>query len=134
MQLMNEGAVWNSFILAAHGRTLLELFRKQIPDVVRALEDTMLRRSEDLAGAYETLDAVDFSRDVLEAHVDRLSVLPVPHCGWCDLGTPDRVGRCVRRMATVTPPPMDTHAVPLVLRHSHAAMMKLSGTTGTIRT
>ena len=106
MQLMSEGAVWNSFILTAGGQTLLELFREQIPEAVRALEGGLARRREDLAGVYAGLDSVDFSRDVLEEHVDRLSVLPVPHCGWCDLGTPDRVGRCVRRIATVTPPPM----------------------------
>jgi mannose-1-phosphate guanylyltransferase len=134
MQLMSEGAVWNSFILAVRGRTLLELFRKQIPDVVRALEGAMSRRPEDLDGAYATLESVDFSRDVLEEHVDRLSVLSVPHCGWCDLGTPDRVGRCVRWMATATPPPMDTPSVPLVLRQSHAAMTRLSVAAETIRT
>jgi hypothetical protein len=45
----------------------------------------------DLREAYEALPSSDFSRDVLEVGIERLSVLAVPSCGWSDLGTPERV-------------------------------------------
>jgi hypothetical protein len=57
-----------------------------------------------LTRTYEELGSFDFCRDVLEGLEDRLSVLPVPPCGWSDLGTPDRVARCVDRIAD-TPRP-----------------------------
>jgi hypothetical protein len=42
---------------------------------------------------YERLPLLDFSRDILQHQTARLSVLPVPRCGWNDLGTPRRVGQ-----------------------------------------
>ncbi len=41
---------------------------------------------------------LDFSRDLLEGHEAALSVLPVPACGWSDLGTPHRVGETLRKL------------------------------------
>jgi mannose-1-phosphate guanylyltransferase len=111
LELMGQGAFWNSLILVAEGRTLLELLDKRIPGAVTALWELMAqdrhatREPEVLAGVYEDLDTVDFSRDVLENCVDRLSVLPVPRCGWCDLGTPARVARCAQRLAPRVPSP-----------------------------
>jgi hypothetical protein len=42
---------------------------------------------------YQRLPLLDFSRDILQHQTARLSVLPVPRCGWNDLGTPRRVGQ-----------------------------------------
>lgn len=41
---------------------------------------------------------LDFSRDLLEGREASLCVLPVPACGWSDLGTAYRVGETVRRL------------------------------------
>jgi hypothetical protein len=46
----------------------------------------------------EHLRSVDFSRDVLEGKESMLRVLTVPHCGWTDLGTPERVGAILDRL------------------------------------
>jgi len=40
------------------------------------------------------LPNVDFSRVVLEQAQEGVHVLPVPPCGWTDLGTPRRVSEC----------------------------------------
>ena len=41
----------------------------------------------------------DFSRDVLcNRNVENLRVLPVPQCGWSDLGTPLRVTQTLKRL------------------------------------
>lgn len=110
-ELMGQGGVWNSFILAATGKTLLELFDEKLPAAVTALWGAMDLGLgappcvDALAEAYARLDSYDFCRDVLEGCEDRLSVLPVPRCGWSDLGTPDRVVRCVEQLAPCTSPP-----------------------------
>jgi len=99
--LLSEGGVWNSFILAAQGSTLLELFERRLPRAMSTLRGALAPvgvRAGRIAQAYDTLDPADFSRDVLEGQERRLSVLPVPACGWNDLGTPERVARCVARL------------------------------------
>ena len=105
MRLMAQGGVWNSFVLAASGRTIVRLFEEKLPGVVTKLQATLGRDSgvgpttEVLARTYEELNSFDFCRDVLEGLEARLAVLPVPNCGWSDLGTPDRVARCIGRIA-----------------------------------
>jgi mannose-1-phosphate guanylyltransferase len=103
-ELMRKGGMWNSFIMAATGETLLDLFTRKLSAVVATLWKALAQdfatqpRSGVLASVYEQLDSHDFCRDVLEGCEDRLSVLPVPACGWSDLGTPDRVAHCVEQM------------------------------------
>jgi len=103
-ELMDRGGVWNSFILAAAGRTIVELFEEKLSGVATKLRNALARdtgvgsTTDALARTYEGLGSFDFCRDVLEGVEDRLSVLPVPLCGWSDLGTPDRVARCVDRI------------------------------------
>lgn len=103
-ELMGQGGVWNSFILAAAGRTLIELFEQKLPGVIASLKQALAVNpaaaspAEALARTYEELETFDFCRDVLEGLEHRLSVLSVPHCGWSDLGTPERVARCIDRI------------------------------------
>jgi mannose-1-phosphate guanylyltransferase len=47
---------------------------------------------------YARLPELDFSRHVLEGAEESLRVLPVPACGWSDLGTPKRVAEALRRL------------------------------------
>lgn len=93
-ELRRSGALWNSFVLAANGRTLLGLFERALPELARALgPGTPVPPEAALAAAYDRLATADFSRDVLERSADRLRVLAVPACGWSDLGTPPRLER-----------------------------------------
>jgi mannose-1-phosphate guanylyltransferase len=104
--LIARGAVWNSFIFAATGRTLLRTFEERCPDLVgemRHIVDSPARsavRAARLAGLYEDLPELDFSRDVLQRSPSLTRVLTVPACGWSDLGTPRRVGETVSRYRT----------------------------------
>jgi mannose-1-phosphate guanylyltransferase len=97
-QLMLQGAVWNSFILVATAVALLELFERKLPVVTETLRAAMhpSAPTDALIHAYAGLDSFDFCRDVLEGLEPLLGVLPVPPCGWSDLGTPDRVEHCLR--------------------------------------
>ena len=101
--LIARGAVWNSFIFAATGRTLLRAFEELCPDLVGEMRHIVssaaeaAARAARLAALYEDLPELDFSRDVLQRSPSLLRVLTAPACGWSDLGTPRRVGETVNR-------------------------------------
>lgn len=93
--LIDQGALWNSFIMAASVRTLLGLFDGTFQTAIQAMQGL---EGAQLDQAYQHLRAVDFSRDVLAGNESLLQVLPVPQCGWTDLGTPARVEQTLRRL------------------------------------
>jgi mannose-1-phosphate guanylyltransferase len=112
-ELIRSGGLWNAFIVAASGQALLALFRRRIPRVVEALWAAVQRDLESSRAAratdelYRGLPIIDFSRDILEGQEAELRVLPLPKCGWSDLGTPRRVAETLRR----APRPELTHGV-----------------------
>ena len=99
-ELMRQGSLWNSFILASTGEGLLELFRATRPELLESYgrhlgsHETSARALESL---FRELEPTDFSRDVLEHAPERLVVVRVPPCGWTDLGTPARLAAWVDR-------------------------------------
>ena len=104
-QLVQEGAIWNSFIFAAEGATLLNLFRRRLPIVTDRMAAEVIRAQEmrsdgaALAQFYETLPECDFSRDLLMNCPTPVLAVTAGPCGWSDLGTPERVGRAVGRLS-----------------------------------
>lgn len=97
-ELRRDGALWNSFILVARGGALLDLYEETHPELVDSLLDCLGREGwmpGTLESLYERLPERDFSRDVLARAPEALRVLEVPLCGWTDLGTPERVQRCL---------------------------------------
>lgn len=99
-RLRERGAVVNSMILVARGRTLLNLFYLATPRLLLHFAAHLDGEGGDLGGIYEALPVRDFSRDVLAPMAHRLSVLEVPACGWTDVGTPFRVARLLETNAT----------------------------------
>jgi mannose-1-phosphate guanylyltransferase len=102
-RLMERGALLNSFIFVARAATLLLLYRRVMPEILRRFLPR-LSKPEAWARAvlrrlYRTLPSRDFSRELLERCTDDLSVVPVPPCGWSDLGTPARLLRFQRQRA-----------------------------------
>jgi mannose-1-phosphate guanylyltransferase len=94
-QMIRDGALINSFIVAARVHVLLALIGRVFPDVLRAFH----RLAHEPQGGpvvrrfYEGLPSMDLSRDVLQRATAYLSVVRVPPCGWSDLGTQDRLQR-----------------------------------------
>lgn len=107
-ELMRAGALVNTFVMVVAATVLLSIFSSVLPELVASF-----RSGEDLATLYRGIPALDFSRDVLERVPERLSVLPVPPCGWSDLGTPERVAACLGRYSPVSAPAGEPHP-PLV--------------------
>jgi len=100
--LVRSGGLWNSFIMAAEGQTLLDLYANGYPEVVLAMIEA-IRADRSGAGRglrrlYDYLPDIDFSRHVITGSEDRLRMLPVAACGWSDLGTPARVARTLQRL------------------------------------
>lgn len=102
-RLLADGALWNAFIMAVNGRSLLERFRRVCPELVTRVQEIALLDSFEpqqrrrIAEVYEALPSVDFSRDVLQCDPAQLTLMRVPTCGWSDLGTPQRVAQALAR-------------------------------------
>jgi mannose-1-phosphate guanylyltransferase len=93
--LLEQGALWNVFIMAASVRTLLSLFDARYARTIAAMRGF---DGADLDSLYQRLGSVDFSKDVLQGNEALLRVLTVPQCGWTDLGTPERVGLILEQL------------------------------------
>jgi len=105
--LLDAGALWNVFIMAASVRTLLSLFDSRFAAAITAMRGF---EGDHLDSIYQKLHTVDFSKEVLQGRESMLKVLTVPHCGWTDLGTPERVGRILESLQdSATPPYFPAH-------------------------
>jgi mannose-1-phosphate guanylyltransferase len=106
-ELVDQGSLWNAFIVAARARVLLSLFQVRIPEIVMkmitAVQHDLKNVSSSLAinHLYTQLPTIDFSRHIMQGQEARLRVLPVPRCGWNDLGTPKRVEAVLKRVPDV---------------------------------
>jgi mannose-1-phosphate guanylyltransferase len=100
--LLEEGALWNVFIMAGTVRTLLSLFDKRFATTIAAMRGF---EGANLDSIYQSLRSVDFSRDVLQGRESMLKVLTVPRCGWTDLGTPERVGQILEQLHDIATQP-----------------------------
>ena len=117
VRCVRQGALCNTLILAASMRALLKMYTAAMPEWVEGVEDGTTRmRERASAGACPDGPVMDFSRHVLQPSVPSLRVLPLPECGWTDMGTVERLEAWwrrnpdaweqVRRSGVVPPPAM----------------------------
>jgi mannose-1-phosphate guanylyltransferase len=93
--LLEQGALWNAFILAGSVQVLLALFDGRYSAAMGAMRASAGAAIESV---YQDLSNSDFSSDVLQGRESSLRVLAVPQCGWTDLGTPKRIGLTLERL------------------------------------
>jgi mannose-1-phosphate guanylyltransferase len=135
-RLMVSGALWNSFNFTASVSGLMARLRHALPWLTECFEllasgQHQERRKTLLPRFYDRLPHVDFARRVLEHSQGRFHVLPVPPCGWADLGTPERVTECVRRWSCLHAEDCDArdgfvqHAAPVDLARVVAGLHRL---------
>jgi mannose-1-phosphate guanylyltransferase len=96
--LVEAGALWNVFIMAANVQALLGLYLRRFAETLIEMRAAVARGSDATTELYRCLPSADFSRDVLEGQEAVLRVVPVPDCGWTDLGTPQRVAATLQRL------------------------------------
>ena len=92
-QLINAGALWNTFIFGGTVAALLDLFKRaRCEPAVDALRSARRQAASDAGTAlsvlYGKLDWLDFSIDILIPNIDRLGLLRLPRCGWWPLKGP----------------------------------------------
>jgi mannose-1-phosphate guanylyltransferase len=98
--LIEQGALINSSVFAANTSALLRLYDNALPGLLRSflvnLRGQSLWSTELLAKLYRFIPKKDLVRDLLLPSAEICRVLPVPACGWIDLGKPDAGGdRCL---------------------------------------
>lgn len=96
-RLCEHGALWNSFILVCRVKNLVDLYMSRYAAVVETLRNTDLDDYAALSEVYHTLSTVDFSLQIATGQEQHLAVMPVPRCGWNDLGTPRRLAQTLLR-------------------------------------
>jgi len=100
LKLINRGALWNTFIIAASLETLLSAyeprFEPQLESMRRILEAEKLNGDRGLLNAeYLKWPSLDFSREILEQNIDAVQVLRLPVCGWTELGTVSKIQKAL---------------------------------------
>jgi mannose-1-phosphate guanylyltransferase len=94
--LQRRGCLWNSFVMVASARALLELMASATPALFNAFASAMpLFGTDDeprmMKKLYARLGETNFSDRVLALVPERLAVLKVSGIKWSDLGAPKRV-------------------------------------------
>jgi len=103
--LIDAGALWNTFIVAAYAQALLRVFAQRFPQTVAEMRSVIKQNQctgdapDAVIELYRGLPDIDFSREILQGVASVLRVLRVNHCGWSDLGTPQRVAETLRRLS-----------------------------------
>ena len=104
--LLENGALWNTFVMVGHVRAFLRMAQAAVPDLL-----AMLRSAQTWAGQethiedslYARLAPVNFSGAILAAVPDKLAVLRLKNLGWSDLGDPIRAVAAVQASGSNPP-------------------------------
>jgi mannose-1-phosphate guanylyltransferase len=114
--LQLRGCLWNSFVMVASVRALLESIEGAVPELYRAFSCLLplfgtTAEARAIDHLYQRLHEINFSHQVLAQRPERLAVIRVAGVRWNDLGEPKRVLASLD-MAGVRPQWADT-ALPL---------------------
>ena len=96
LSLMDQGCLWNSFVMVGRVDALLKMTRKALPEMVSQFASIMpkfetLAERKALHALYSEIPESNFSHEVLAARPEDLTVMRVGDVGWSDLGEPGRV-------------------------------------------
>lgn len=94
--LQLRGCLWNSFVMVASARAVLEIIESAIPELYRSLARVtplLGTRGEatEIDRIYARMEESNFSHQVLALRPERLAVVKVTGVRWNDLGEPKRV-------------------------------------------
>ena len=115
-RLLEEGCLWNSFVMVGRVPTLLGMVERTVPDLFQAFAGiqpapgTPAERAA-TRSLYARLPEVNFSREVLAASPGNLAVVPVTGVRWSDWGDPSRVLTTLARIGHR--PAWAQHSLPL---------------------
>jgi len=101
-ELVCSGAFWNSLVMVARVRRVLDLVRSLRPCDVALLEDVRSDAS-DLPTAYDRLEPWNFSRGFLAYVPQHLVVTNVDALGWSDWGTQEAIEQSLAEIGVAPP-------------------------------
>ena len=106
--MMTKGALWNTLVLVATCKTLLQVIKRAVPGLYGAFETIQEAigtpdEQRVTERVYQALPRINFSKGVLEVlpfeHRRALCVLPVRGVTWNDWGTADHLSNSLRDLA-----------------------------------
>jgi mannose-1-phosphate guanylyltransferase len=94
--LMDNGCLWNSFVMVGSVSAFLKMIRRALPDLwnrFKSIEPVLntTEESQAVQELYSRIPDTNFSQSVLANRPGNLAVLPVAGLKWNDLGEPQRV-------------------------------------------
>lgn len=98
--LQQSGCLWNTFVTIGRAGAFVELFAATAPRLLHAIGKDGSKAG--LEQAYDEIQSVDFSRDILSAAPHRLLVLRDGPSGWTDFGSPRRAMDVLHALAAET--------------------------------
>lgn len=96
--IMARGSLWSSLIVVGQLSAFLRIYDRAAHLLLHVFLRSFQRNPapNNIRSLYEDLPDLDFSRDLLAACPQMLRCIPVPACGWSDLGSAARVSTCLR--------------------------------------
>lgn len=103
LELLEHGAVWNTFVCVAQASALWEMTRQAAPELERdfALIRHMLSTPQATfmtERVYHLMAPVNFSSGICQKLPSRLRMLSVPEVGWSDWGSPERICETLQQL------------------------------------
>jgi mannose-1-phosphate guanylyltransferase len=94
--LMDNGCLWNSFVMVGSLSAFLKMVRRALPDLYNSFKSiepvlNTTEESQTVEKLYARIPDINFSQSVLSKRPGNLAVLPVVGLKWNDLGKPQRV-------------------------------------------
>jgi mannose-1-phosphate guanylyltransferase len=101
-ELIQQGALWNTMVFAAHSTTLWDMVKETAPVLYHAFRlIEMTLPSADwrfLEHLYQVIPSMNFSSAICEPLSSRLRVVPVADVGWSDWGSVGSILRTVQKL------------------------------------
>jgi mannose-1-phosphate guanylyltransferase len=113
--LRKRGALCNTFIVVASVRALCQRYVREQPSLFKAFMGRLRWGTGDrsiLGELHAAAPTLDFGRNLLEGGERSLLMLPVPPCGWADLGTLPHLEAWVRHRQAARDRPAPVLLVP----------------------
>jgi len=89
VELLARGCFWNTFVTVGRARAFLDRFCTQVPSTILQIFTGLA--DEDISAAYELVQPIDSSREVLIQHPRSVAGGVRSGLWWLDLGSPARL-------------------------------------------
>ena len=107
-EMFEQGCLWNTMVMAVKVRTLWDLGRSCLPEMMAVFDELLSelgtpREAAALEEAYRRLGRFNFSSQIVERVPERVMVLPMTGVEWSDLGRPARIQEIMGRLGRGLP-------------------------------